>query len=278
MIILCERVHLKKNGEKMNEGIPVDNENMNIYSGLWKICLSILVIIILIVVVSSCVTVVETSKVAVVTTFGSITGVAKTGLHFKLPWQVYNIIDLSVQTDTGEYATATKDSQAVSQEVTIRWEVEPDMATALFERYLGNHKEKLFDAVKGDSVKEGSATLSLSEYIPKREELRTAMKSSLNQQLSGQGIRIVGVEIANIVLPEGFEKAIADRQVAEEKKKTASINQETALIDAETNRILAESYQKPEFFKIEWLKKWNGSLPNTLVIGDESATTVFPLQ
>ncbi|MCL2504105.1 MAG: prohibitin family protein [Coriobacteriia bacterium] len=226
----------------------------------------------------SCLTVVATSEVAVVTTFGRVTGTAETGFHFKAPWQQYHRIDLSVQKDTGEYATATKDSQAVSQEVTIRWEVDPDSVTTLYERYLGNHKERLLDAIKGDAIKEGSATLGLTEYIPKREQLRTAMKGALDQQLAGQGIRVLDVSVANVVLPEGFEKAIADRQVAEEKKKTATINQETAQIDAETNRILAESYERPEFFKIEWLKKWDGKLPSTLVVGEDSGDTVIPLR
>ena len=234
--------------------------------------------LLLLLIASMCIRVVPTSHLAVITTFGEVSGVANTGLHFKLPWQEYNLIDLSVQTDVAEYATATKDSQNVSQEVTIRWQVEPDKAAELFKQYLGYHKQGLFDAVKGDSVKEGSATLSIAEYIPKREALRTAMQRALDQSLAGSGIRIVGVDVSNIVLPEGFEQAIADRQIAEEEKRTSQIRQEKAEIDAVTNQILAESYAKPEFFKIEWLKKWNGTLPDTLVIGTEEATTVFPLQ
>ena len=256
--------------------------------------IAVVLVIIAVLFCAFCVRVVGTSKVAVITTFGKVTGTASTGLRIKAPWQGYHKIDLSVQADSAEYATATKDSQAVSQEVTIRWQVDPDMAVELYEQYLGKHQQKLFDAVKGDAVKEGSAILSITEYIPKREELRTAMKYSLTQQLGPQGIKVIGVEISNIVLPEGFEKAIADRQVAEEKKKTADINQQTALIDAETNKILADSYSKPEFFKIEWLKlqkEWIAAqrqavendkvipriLPDTLVIG-EGADTVFPLR
>ena len=240
------------------------------------ICVAVAIAVLLI--GPMCISIVDTSHVAVITVFGDPKGVANQGFHFKAPWQKYNMIDMSVQTDVAEYSTATKDSQAVSQEVTIRWQVDPESVMRLYTQYLGEHKTRLFDAVKGDAVKEGSATLQMAEYIPKREELRTGMKDALNRSVEGQGIIIVGVDVSNIVLPEGFEQAIAERQVAEEKKKTAEVRQETALIDAETNRILAESYEKPEFFKIEWLKKWNGTLPSTLVIGEGGADTVFPLQ
>jgi hypothetical protein len=51
-----------------------------------------------------------------------------------------------------------------------------------------------------------------------------------------------------------------------------------AKTQAETNNILAKSYSKPEFFKIEWLKKWDGKTPTTLVVGGDGADTVFPIK
>lgn len=246
--------------------------------GIFGIVIAALVVIIL---ALSCFTVVGTSKVAVITTFGRVTGTAQTGPHFKAPWQQYHTIDISEQTLTTEYSTATKDSQSVSQSVTVRWSVDPAYAADLYTRYLGAHEERLLKATLPESVKQGAASFSLSDYIPKRDALSDKMEFYTHQKLDGTGIVIKAVNVSNIDLPDAFEKAIADRQVANERKATALVNKETAKTQAETNEILSKSYSKPEFFKIEWLRAWekNGSpMPQTLVIDSESAQTVFPLK
>lgn len=208
----------------------------------------------------SCVAVVGTGQVAVVTRFGEIVGVEGQGMHLKSPIDDYNIIDVTQQQVTAEYSTATKDNQSIAQEITAQVVVSPEGVDGLYRKFLGNHMDGIVAPVLSDGFKSATAKFSLEECITSRDQLSAEMLQAVKDRLAEYGISVVSVEVNNVNLPEEYKAAVERQKVAERDQVTAEVERRTAEINAETNRITAESLSD-ENFKQSFYDKWDGKLP-----------------
>ena len=222
----------------------------------------------------SCVKVVETGSVAVVTRFGNVIGVEAQGMHLKTPFDNYNIIDVTQQQVTAEYSTASKDNQSITQEITAQIVVNPEYAEDLYVKFLGNHMDGIVAPILSDGFKAANAKFSLEETIEKRDQLSSEMLLAVQSRLEPYGIQVVSVEIKNVALPEEYKAAVERQKVAERDQITAEVEKETAEIQAETNRILAESLSTENFTQ-QFIDKWNGILP-TYMGGDADLGMILP--
>lgn len=222
----------------------------------------------------SCVAVVNTGQVAVVTRFGNIVGFEGQGIHMKLPVDSYNIVDVTQQQVTSEYSTATKDNQSISQEITAQVSVNPESVEDLYQKFLGNHMEAIVDPILSDGFKSATAKFSLEDCITARDQLSAEMLSAVKERLAEYGINVVSVEVKNVNLPEEYKAAVERQKVAERDQVTAEVERQTAEINAETNRITAESLSD-ENFKQRFYEKWDGKLP-TYMGGDGSLDMLLP--
>lgn len=230
-----------------------------------------LVVVILLV---SCIAVVGTGQVAVVTRFGNIVGFEGQGIHVKLPVDSYNIIDVTQQQVTSEYSTATKDNQSIKQEITAQVSVNPESAEDLYQKFLGNHMDAIVDPILSDGFKSATAKFSLEDCITSRDQLSAEMLASVKDRLAEYGINVVSVEVKNVDLPEEYKAAVERQKVAERDQITADVERQTAEINAETNRIMAESLSA-ENFQQRFYDKWDGKLP-LYVGGGESLDMLLP--
>lgn len=222
----------------------------------------------------SCIAVVDTGRVAVVTRFGNIVGVEGQGIHLKTPIDAYNIIDVTQQQVTADYSTASKDNQSINQTITAQVVVSSENAEELYGKFLGNHMDGIVRPVLADGFKSANAKFSLEETIEKRDQLSEAMLKAVQDRLAPYGIQVVSVEINNVELPEEYKAAVERQKVAERDQVTAQVERNTAEIDAEKNRILAESLDERNFQKM-FIEKWNGILPQYMG-GDGSLDMLLP--
>lgn len=235
---------------------------------------SVLAFIFLLVFFFSCIAIVDTGRVAVVTRFGNVVGVEGQGIHLKAPIDAYNIIDVTQQQVTADYSTASRDNQSINQTITAQVVVSPDNVQELYTKFLGNHMDGIVRPVLADGFKSANAKFSLEETIEKRDQLSEAMLKAVQDRLSPYGISVVSVEINNVELPEEYKAAVERQKVAERDQVTAQVERETAEIDAEKNRILAESLDERNFQKM-FIEKWDGHLPQYLG-GDGSLDMLLP--
>ncbi len=215
----------------------------------------------------TCVAVVGTGKVAVVTRFGNVVGTEGQGIHLKLPIDSYNTVDCTQQQVTADYSTASKDNQSITQQVTAQIVVDPERAEELYARFLGNHMEGIVAPVLSDGFKAANAKFTLEETIEKRDELSAEMLEAVQDRLEPYGIQVVSVEINNVTLPEEYKAAVERQKVAERDQVTAKVEQETAEIQAQTNKVLADSLDERNFRKM-FIEKWDGVLPQYMGGGD----------
>lgn len=230
--------------------------------------------VIAIILLATCICVVGTGQVAVVTRFGNIVGTEGQGIHLKLPIDSYNIIDVTQQQVTAEYSTATNDNQSIQQEITAQVVVNPEASGELYSKFLGNHMAAIVDPVLSDGFKSATAKFSLEDCITARDRLSSEMLSAVKDRLAGYGISVVSVEVKNVNLPEEYKAAVERQKVAERDQVTADVERRTDEINAETNRITAESLSD-ENFKQRFYEKWDGKLP-TYMGGDGSLDLLLP--
>lgn len=224
-----------------------------------------IVVVILIILSLLCVRTVDVGKVAVVTEFGTVKGVQTSGFHIKSPIEDYVYIDVSQQAVSDTYSTATSDNQSLRQDITAQITVNPDSAAELYMTKLGSHMDTLVAPMLADAFKSATAGYTIEQVVSNRGDLGADMLAAAQAKLEPYGITVVSVEITNVYLPDEYASAVAARKVAEQDRQTAQVKLETAEIDAERNRVVAESLSDENFQQM-FYEKWDGVLP--LYMGD----------
>ena len=205
--------------------------------------------------------VIKPSQVGVVTTLGKVTRVAESGVTFVAPViSKVTRIDTSTKTVEGVYETSTKDMQTTTEYVTTLYTVDVSKVMELYKNFLGKHEGSLVLPALATTVQDGVSTVSISELVSNRVELANMMTEGAREMLAPYGINVVSMQITNHDFSDEYETAITAKIVAQEKVKTAEYARQEAEIQAETNKILSQTYDENMKSKI-FLEKWDGKLP-----------------
>ena len=244
------------------------------------------IIVVATLILSMCIRIVDTSEVAVVTLFGEVQGSVGEGIHFKSPFEEYHNVMITQQQIEDVYYTATRDIQAIDQQIVTQVIVDPSQVEALYRLFKGNHLEGIVQPILYDGFKSATASFTLEEAIANRDQLSDKMLQNVKTSLSAYGINVVSVEIKDVQIPEDYRLAVEQRKVAEQTKQKAEIEKETAIIraeqelevrklEAEANIIMTESLTEVILRKM-YLEKWDGRLPSTLVGDTAGIDMILP--
>lgn len=191
----------------------------------------------------SCVTMVPTKTVGVVTSFGKPVGVIGNGLHWIAPWQKVVEFDASIQTlkrtGKGDCTTVRIYNQATACiDNSTRWRIKQDAAPDLYKDYrsFDNMKDSLINRELTSVLNEVFSTFDPLIAVQQKDTTQPAFSlDKLGQQATDLMRQRVGkqVEINSIVIPlvrydkttesklDAFQAALADTRIAEQKKATS---------------------------------------------------------
>lgn len=204
---------------------------------------------------------IKPSTVGIVVRFGKIVSVKENGMTWQMPFVTrITKMDVSQQAIEGIYETSTRDMQTTTEYVTTHFTVDTSKVIPLYTSFLGNHVESLVKPVIATVVQNGVSTVTIGGLVADRVKLANDMTLQAREMLAPYGINIVSMQITNHDFSDAFEAAIEAKIVAEQRVLTATQEQETAKIQAETNRIMSLSYDENVKFKM-FLEKWDGKLP-----------------
>ena len=224
---------------------------------------------------------VPTGHVGVITQFGKVVFSQEAGIHAKRPLglqSVYNY-DVRVQKDDVKAEAASKDLQIVTTDIVVNWHISPSKADEIFAQ-VGGRKDvvdKIIGPAVSEVVKATTAKKNAEEIITKRPELKADIDAHLEKRLAPYGIVLDDVSLVNIDFSPEFNKAIEDKQIAEQQAKQAQYIADKAVKDAEAavnkakgeaeaQRLQQETLTEPLLRKL-YLEKWNGKLPNVVTEG-----------
>lgn len=210
------------------------------------------------------------------------------GPHLKFPF-ISTIKTMSVRIhksqDTSE--AATKDLQRVSAAVALNWTINPESVGKML-REVGNEESierNIIAPAVAEVLKASTAKMTAEEVLTKRMELKQTIDDMLIKRLTSYGLIIKDISLVDLNFTNEFNHAVEQKQIAEQQAKQAAYVAEKATQDAiatvnaakgEAEAVLVNARAQAEgqkllklnltkeVLQLEYLKRWDGKLPNVL--------------
>ena len=152
--------------------------------------------------------------------------VLQEGLHFKAPWQKVTkmdnrIVKLEVSTEA-----FSSDLQTVSVNLAVNYHVDTAKSFSIVKNVGTNYEDVLITPSVNEVMKSIMARYTAEQSITNRNIISTALLYELNDKLSNSGIYVSDINIIDFDFSDVYVAAIESKQVAEQEKLRAKIEQE----------------------------------------------------
>lgn len=199
-------------------------------------------------------TTVPTGHTGVVTTFGRVEEyVLDEGVHFKLPWQNVIKMDNRAQKETVTLQAFSSDIQQVDVVCSINFSVDRETSQNLYRNVGAYYYDTVMSPRFQESIKAVFAKFNAENLVSERANLSTQIGDILSPEMKAYGIEIINVSVEDIDFTDVFTNAVEAKQVAEQSKLQAQIEQEQMVMEAEkmAERVVIEAEAEAEVKKIE---------------------------
>jgi prohibitin 2 len=186
----------------------------------------------------------------VVTQFGAIKGIEPEGLLILPPWQKLTLFSIRAeQADIDKADGATSDTQPVFVSLTVRYAINPDKVSEVYEKYSHNGDLSSYvQTATHEIFKAVTAQYSAPDLIAQRAKVSADIYSALSAKLAIYGARVINIDMRNFAFQDSYMKAINSkveqeqlRLAAENKLKTVESEQKqkVAIAEAEASAVRA---------------------------------------
>lgn len=246
-----------------------------------KYIISGVIAIVAIILVFSSVTTVQSGNRGVLLQLGAVKpSILTEGFHFKVPFiQSVQQIEVRVQKEESSQTAASKDLQMVTTKVAVNYSVDPNAVNKLYQEIGLDYRARIVDPAVAEALKAVTAQYTAEELISKRPEVSAQVKDMLAQKLSKYYMKLEDINIKEFAFSEEFNKAIEQKQTAEQNALKAKRDLERIKIEAQQQVTQAEAEAKAlslkkqevtsELIQLKQievqekaLEKWDGRLPS----------------
>ena len=183
---------------------------------------------------------VDTGHTGIVTIFGSVEDKQyEAGFHFKAPWESVVQMDNRVQKVTVELGCFSSDIQEVKVVYTLNYQIDKNNAKKIYKDIGSEYYEVIVKPSIAEAVKVVAAQYTAEQLVQTREALASGIESMLAESLGKYNIKVSTTAIEDMDFTDAFTDAVEAKQVAEQKKKQAIIEQEQALLQAQNEKEIA---------------------------------------
>jgi regulator of protease activity HflC (stomatin/prohibitin superfamily) len=199
------------------------------------------------------------------------------GFHWRMPI-VTGIHKMTVQIQKSDIPSnaATKDLQIVDATISVNWKLDPDKVNNIYQT-IGNEEDVLGDIMTpamNEVLKAATAKRNAQNILTERTELKKEIDETFKMRMEKYGIIVVDVNLVNFSFGAEFQKAIEEKQVAEQEAQKAIYTAKQAEAEAQgtinkaKGEAEAQRLQKITLsgvmLKKMWLDKWDGNLPKVM--------------
>ncbi|MBP3655448.1 MAG: prohibitin family protein [Clostridia bacterium] len=162
------------------------------------------------------------------------------GMHFKLPF-AQKIISMDNRIKKLELNTEafSKDIQTVSATLAVNYRLQADKTFSIYKSAGQSYEDNLIVPATHEVLKSVCAQYTAEELISKRAESSDMMRDELDAKLTEMGISVTDFNIIDFDFSDEFISAVESKQVAEQLKKKAATENETAIAQAEREKQVA---------------------------------------
>ena len=244
-----------------------------------------LVLVVLVVLFES-VTVVPAGMRGVQVTFGEVnmTPLAN-GMHLVNPVSNIKNINIQLQRATMESASAgTKDMQQVHTDIVINYRLNADKVAYIYKDFGVDLVNKVLTPSLNEAFKSVTGHYTSEELITKRDQVSAGILEHVRTKLAQFDISVDSVSLVNFGFSAEYQKAIEQKVIATQMKQKAEQDLERIKVEAASRIAQAEGEAKAisiqaqaiqsnggqNYVQLQWIEKWDGKLPNTVLNGSNS--------
>ena len=277
------------------------------------VVVTVIIVAIIVILSATATTSVPTGHTGVVVTFGHVEDyVLGEGLHLKLPWQQVIKMDNRAQKAQLNFQAFSSDIQQVDVSCSVNFSVDKETSQNLYKNIGVSYYATVVEPRILENVKSIIAKYTAENLIQSRDTLSNQVKELLGPELKKYGIEVLSIAIEDIDFTDVFTNAVEDKQVAEQSKLQATIEQaqktmeqeedakrkviaaqaeaEVAKIQADADAYAVEVQAKAEaeaneklaasltemLVKYNEIMQWNGELPQ--IVGSETVLPVIEME
>ena len=190
------------------------------------------------IVLPNCFATVPVGSTGIMLTMGKVEDTAlPEGMHFKIPF-VQRIVSMDNLVKKLELSTEafSKDIQTVSATLAVNYRLQTEKTFEIYKTTGTAYEDNLIVPATHEVLKSVCAQYTAEELISKRAESSDKMRDELDAKLSQIGISITDFNIIDFDFSDEFISAVESKQVAEQLKKKAATENETAIAQAEREK------------------------------------------
>lgn len=244
--------------------------------GFWRALSSdmvsmIILFVVLLITLPSTLRVVNQYQRAVLLRFGRLASVLEPGLNVILPWGIDRTIFVDMRTttiDVPKQDIITRDNVPVSVDAVVYFNVfEPKLAVLEVQDYRSATTllaQTMLRSVLGSH--------ELDDMLSQREKLNEVLQVDLDKATDPWGVRVTGVEIKAVDLPEDMKRAMAKQAEAERERRAKVIAAEG---EYQASEKLAQAAEVIGSTRVGVLLRMLQTLSEIAV--EKNSTIVFPL-
>lgn len=190
------------------------------------------------IVLPNCFATVPVGSTGIMLTMGRVEDAAlPEGMHFKIPF-VQRIVSMDNRVKKLELSTEafSKDIQTVSATLAVNYRLQTEKTFEIYKTAGTAYEDNLLVPATHEVLKSVCAQYTAEELISKRAESSDMMREELDAKLSQIGISITDFNIIDFDFSDEFISAVESKQVAEQVRKKAATENETAIAQAEREK------------------------------------------
>ena len=226
-----------------------------------------------VIVLTSSFTIIHSGEVGIRVRFGKVVNKSThEGVNLKIPFiERIERMNIRVQKSEVKTTSSSKDLQEVDMSLAVNYRIDNKKAVNLFKTVGVNYREVILEPAIQESIKATTSKYTAEELITKRSEVSGKSMEELSKKVAKYGLTVSDFNITNFSFSQEFDRAIEEKQVAEQKVLTAKQELEKEKIEAEKKVVKAEAEKKANELKErsltdniireKFIEKWDGVLP-----------------
>ena len=229
-------------------------------------------------------TVISAGHTGVQVTLGEVNPLPLTeGVHFVNPISQIRDVDVRLQKAELKGANAgTKDLQVVHTDIVVNFRLDPTKVPHIYKEYGLNVDEKVLGPGVNEAFKSVTGHYTSEELVTKRDLVSAEILQHLVTKMAPFNITVSNVSLVNFGFSQAYQAAIESKVIA--TQQTAKAEQDLARIKVEAASRIAQADGEAKaiaiqaaaiqsnggenYVKLQWIEKWDGKLPTTVLGGD----------
>jgi regulator of protease activity HflC (stomatin/prohibitin superfamily) len=231
---------------------------------------AIVVVVVVIIILSSMIKIVREYERGVVFRLGRLMPARGPGIIFLIPYiERMTKVDLRVITmDVPRQEVMTRDNVPVTVDAVVYFRVvNPEDAVVKVENFV-----RATALIAQTTLRSIIGQAELDELLSHRDKINQELQTVIDQHSDPWGVKVVTVEVRDVVLPEGMRRSMARQAEVERERRAKVIAAEGEFQAAEKLRQAAEIMStQPAAIQLRYLQTL------TEVASENNSTVLFPI-